>query len=93
MFGEVKNTIRSSMGALYLYLWLWGNKRRFEEEKLRREIEDENDILKEEFDRRKLLKILHKSQFIYRAKWNQKFMEFKSSVILFKKFIIKHKYI
>ena len=36
---------------MYLYLCLCGNKKRYEEEKRRREIEDENDILKEEFER------------------------------------------
>ena len=35
---------------MYLYLCLCGNKKRYEEEKRRREIEDENDILKEEFE-------------------------------------------
>ena len=50
MYDEIKNTLRRNMGKLYLYLCLWGNKRRFEEEKLRRIIQDENDILKEEFD-------------------------------------------
>ena len=38
------------MGKIYLYLCLCGNKKRYEEEKIRREIEDENDILKEEFE-------------------------------------------
>ena len=40
------------MGKLYMIVFLCGNKKRFEEEKLRRIIQDENDILKEEFDRR-----------------------------------------
>ena len=35
---------------MYLYLCLCGNKTKYEEEKRRREIEDENDILKEEFE-------------------------------------------
>ena len=40
------------MGKLYLYLCLCGNKMRYEDEKFQREIEDENEILKEEFERR-----------------------------------------
>lgn len=47
--------MRSKMGKMYLYVFLCGNKEKFEEEKRRRAIQDENDILKEEFDRRKLL--------------------------------------
>ena len=51
MVGEIRNTLRTKMGKMYLYLCLCGNKKRYEEEKRRREIEDENDILKEEFER------------------------------------------
>ena len=50
MIGEIRNTLRTKMGKMYLYICLCGNKKRYEEEKIRREIEDENDILKEEFD-------------------------------------------
>ena len=50
MIGEVRNTLRTKMGKIYLYLCLCGNKKRYEEEKIRREIQDENDILKEEFE-------------------------------------------
>ena len=39
------------MGKMYLYICLCGNKRRFEKEKELRRIEDENDILREEFER------------------------------------------
>jgi hypothetical protein len=50
MIEEVKNTMRTKLGKFYLYIFLWNNKRKFEEEKRRRAIQDENDILKEEFD-------------------------------------------
>ena len=55
MVEEIKNTMRTKMGKLYLYIFLCGNKQKFEAEKKRRAIQDENDILKEEFDRRKYL--------------------------------------
>ena len=51
MIGEIKNTMRTKMGKAYLYICLWGNKKKLEEEKKKREIEDQNDILKEEFER------------------------------------------
>ena len=57
MIGEIKNTLRTKMGKLYLYLWLCGNKDKLEREKEYRAIQDENDILKEEFDRRKVLHV------------------------------------
>ena len=38
------------MSKLYLYWCLCGNKNRLEKEKHERQIKDENDILKEEFD-------------------------------------------
>ena len=50
MVGEIKNTLRSKMGKLYLYIFLCGNKKKFEAELIQRKQEDENDILKEEFD-------------------------------------------
>ena len=52
MLGEIRNLMRNKMGKFYLYVFLCGNKQRFEEEKLKRAIQDENDILKEEFDLR-----------------------------------------
>mmetsp|Transcript_42048 Transcript_42048/g.48761 ORF Transcript_42048/g.48761 Transcript_42048/m.48761 type:complete len:222 (-) Transcript_42048:778-1443(-) len=51
MIEEIKNTMRTKMGKLYMYIFLCGNKKRFEDEKIRRAVQDENDILKEEFDR------------------------------------------
>ena len=51
MIGEIKNTLRTKMGKMYLYICLCGNIRRFEKEKELRRIEDENDILREEFER------------------------------------------
>jgi hypothetical protein len=36
-------------------MFLCGNKTKLEDEKKKRAIEDENDILKEEFDRRKYI--------------------------------------
>ena len=53
MTGEVKHLLRTKTERLYLYLCLWGNERRLKDEKYRRAIQDENDILKEEFDRRR----------------------------------------
>lgn len=53
MFDEITNTLRINMGRFYLFICLCGNEKKFEDEKARREIQDENDILKEEFDRRK----------------------------------------
>ena len=49
---EVKNAMRAKMGKLYMYIFLWGDKTKLEEEKIRMAILDENEILKEEFDRR-----------------------------------------
>ena len=46
MVGEVKNTIRSKMGKLYLYIFLCGNKKKFEAELIQRKQDDENYILK-----------------------------------------------
>ena len=51
MLGEIRNTLRSKFGTIYLYICLCGNKKRYEEEKKRREIEDENDLLLEEFEK------------------------------------------
>ena len=53
MMGEIRNTLRTKSEKVYLYLWIWGNEKRLKEEKLNRIIQDENDVLKEEFDRRK----------------------------------------
>lgn len=55
MYEEIKNTMRTNMKQVYLYVCLCGNKKRLEDEVTKRAIQDENDILKEEFDRRKLL--------------------------------------
>ena len=51
MIGEARNTLRTKMGKIYLYICLCGNKIKFEKEKEMRKIEDENDILQEEFER------------------------------------------
>ena len=51
--GEIRNTLRTKSEKVYLYLWIWGNEKRLKEEKLNRIIQDEKDVLKEEFDRRK----------------------------------------
>ena len=45
------------MEKLYLFIWLWGNKKKLEDEKLKQEIKDQNDILKEEFDIRNILSL------------------------------------
>ena len=45
MIGEVRNTLRTKMGKIYLYICLCGNKIKFEKEKEMRKIEDENDIV------------------------------------------------
>ena len=52
MVGEIRNTLRTNMGKLYLYLCLCGNKKRYENEKINKEIQDESDIFKEELERR-----------------------------------------
>ena len=65
MYEEIKNTLRTNLQKVYLYLWLCGNKKRLEDEITRRAIQDENDILKEEFDRRILFKFI-----FYRTQWN-----------------------
>ena len=81
MYEEIKNTMRRNLSSVYLYLCLWGNKRRFEEEKLRRKIQDENDILKEEFDQRNFSDELLKYRLIlYRIKQNKKPLGFNSEV-------------
>ena len=33
MMQEVKNTMRAKMGKLYMYIFLWGDKTKLEEEK------------------------------------------------------------
>ena len=53
MIEEIKNTLRDKFEKVYLYICLCGNKDRLENEKRRRAIDDENEILKEEFDERK----------------------------------------
>jgi hypothetical protein len=50
MIGEIRNTMRKSAGKLYMYIFLCGSKTKLEDEKRTREIQDENDILKEQFD-------------------------------------------
>ena len=52
MYEEIKNTMRTNLKQVYLYVCLCGNKKRLEDEITKRAIKDENDILKEEFDRR-----------------------------------------
>jgi hypothetical protein len=51
MVGEIKNTMRKSAGKLYMIIFLCGSKAKLEKEIMERTIQDENDILKEEFDR------------------------------------------
>ena len=52
MIEEIKNFLRTNLEKAYLYLCLWGNERKLRDEKHRRILKDENDILKEEFERR-----------------------------------------
>ena len=52
MIDEIRNTFRNKWTKLYLYLWLWGDKTKLEEEKRRRILQDEHDILKDQFDKR-----------------------------------------
>lgn len=52
MLKEVENTLRAKFEKVYLCICLCGNKEKLEREKLKRKIEDENDILKEEFHAR-----------------------------------------
>ena len=54
MIKEVENTLRAKFEKVYLYICLCGNKNKLEHEKVKRAIDDENEILKEEFDERKL---------------------------------------
>ena len=50
MFFEVKNTFRDKLAKVYILVCLWGKKDKFEEEKRRRVIKDEHDLLKEDFE-------------------------------------------
>ena len=50
MYEEIKNTMRTNLRQVYLCICLCGNKKRLEEEVKKRVIQDENDVLKEEFD-------------------------------------------
>jgi predicted outer membrane repeat protein len=50
MLKEIENTLRSKFEKAYLIIWLWGNKYKLMEEKRKREEQDENEILKEQFD-------------------------------------------
>ena len=84
MIEEIKNTMRTKMGKVYMYIFLWGNKKKFEEERIRRAIQDENDILKEEFDRRINILKTYLITFLmlgYRAWWYQRPLESKSKVV------------
>ena len=49
MFLEVKNKFRKKAEKLYLWIFLCGNKQRLEEEKRMQQIEEENEILREEY--------------------------------------------
>lgn len=80
MIDEVKNTIRSKMGKAYLYLFCCGNVKRFEREKVRRALQDENDILKEEFDRRKCILASFSHSLNFRAQRNQESLVSQSKV-------------
>jgi len=49
----MENMLRSKFEKAYLYFWLCGNRSKLEAQKKKRIIDDENEILKEEFDLRK----------------------------------------
>jgi hypothetical protein len=49
MFLEVKNKFRKKAEKLYLWVFLCGNKERLEEEKRMQLIEEENEILREQY--------------------------------------------
>ena len=50
MFFEVKNTFRNKLAKVYILVCLWGKKDKFEEEKKRRAIKDQHDMLREQFE-------------------------------------------
>ena len=50
MLKELENTIMTKFEKVYLYICLCGNKNKLENQKRRRKIQDENEILKEQFD-------------------------------------------
>ena len=50
MYSEVTNTWRNKIEKVYLLVWLWGKKDKFEHEKRRREIKDQHDMLRQEFE-------------------------------------------
>ena len=70
MYEEIKNTMRTSLKQIYLYVCLCGNKKRLEEEIKKRVIQDENDIMKEEFDRRNALFLLFIELDEIKKLWN-----------------------
>ena len=51
MLEEGRNILRTKLQTVYLWLCLCGDKERLEEEIRRRHIQDENEILREEFMR------------------------------------------
>jgi len=50
LYGEVKNDLRKKIEKIYLFVCLWGNREKLEEEKKQREIQDQHDINMELFD-------------------------------------------
>ena len=50
MLQEARNTVRSKLERIYLWICLWGNRNKLEKQKKEQEIRDNNDILKEKFD-------------------------------------------
>ena len=70
MYEEIKNTMRTSLKQIYLYVCLCGNKKRLEDEIKKRVIQDENDIMKEEFDRRNALLLLFIELDEIKKLWN-----------------------
>ena len=50
MFFEVKNTFRNKLAKVYVLVCLWGKKDKFEEEKRKRAIKDQHDMLREQFE-------------------------------------------
>ena len=71
MMKEIENTVREKFEKVYLFLCLCGNRERLEKEKTKQAIEVENEILKEDFDNRKLIFVV----FIgFRAQRDQGFV-------------------
>ena len=50
MYKELKNNLRAKFRCLYIYLCLCGNKDKYEKQVKIREIEDENEELKELYE-------------------------------------------